>query len=406
MTFLDQSQQPRSLSIPGRLELPPELHDRIIDHLHADRSTLMACSTVCRAWLRAARHHFLSTLEIRRRNALTLRRLLKAPHATLGLSVRRLAIRAGKAVRPNQFIGDRLPVVESLLLSATYLVPVKELITYTRCYVHQLVELVLYSVKLDSFADFATELLEFKVLRHLCLANGVTWVDPSLSSMEADTEPSAAALPSLNSLILGGRNIDLAWWLLERKVVSIARLDLRPSHSLLRVASDAAQRSPEVNQIYRALGPNLYELDLRDDQQTIADLSANVKLRALWFHDVVLSDGQWVIDTLAQVVSPHLHTITLHAYSDDHGERVSLESFHWYALTQVLSNAPFSAQLRRIQILWLGFYDDAELTTGVRKRLVGHVPAAVDVVADFVSETETRFGATTHDRLFDRHYTV
>ncbi|RDX43685.1 hypothetical protein OH76DRAFT_1299475, partial [Lentinus brumalis] len=39
--------------------LPPELTDRVIDHLHDDPTSLAACSLVCSAWLPAARlHHF------------------------------------------------------------------------------------------------------------------------------------------------------------------------------------------------------------------------------------------------------------------------------------------------------------------------------------------------------------
>jgi hypothetical protein len=37
--------------------LPPELHDRIIDHLHRDRRTLSACSLVCKAWQSSSRYH-------------------------------------------------------------------------------------------------------------------------------------------------------------------------------------------------------------------------------------------------------------------------------------------------------------------------------------------------------------
>jgi hypothetical protein len=38
--------------------LPPELDDIIIDHLHDDRDSLAKCALVRRSWLPAARHHF------------------------------------------------------------------------------------------------------------------------------------------------------------------------------------------------------------------------------------------------------------------------------------------------------------------------------------------------------------
>ncbi|KAF8061680.1 hypothetical protein FPV67DRAFT_291603 [Lyophyllum atratum] len=287
------SQEPHLMQASSTSSLPPtlvdripgELHDRVIDHLHADPSALAVCSTVCRAWLRASRHHLLSTLEIRRQNAAAVHSLLNAPYSALGGSVRRLALRAGNVVRPDRFIiGDPLPAVESLLLSASYLVLVKDLLSWTRCYTHQLLELALYSIKLDSLAEFLLGLHEFKVLRHLSLANGVIWADPSLPIVEDDEELGEALLPSLRSLILGGQSVDLIWWLLAHDVLSIARLDLRLPNSR-RVTFDFPQPSLDLGQVYRAFGPNLRELDLYEDQQNTIDLSENVNLRALWFHD-------------------------------------------------------------------------------------------------------------------------
>lgn len=42
--------------------LPTELTDIIIDHLHADRNALAACTLVCSTWLGAAQHHLLATV--------------------------------------------------------------------------------------------------------------------------------------------------------------------------------------------------------------------------------------------------------------------------------------------------------------------------------------------------------
>jgi hypothetical protein len=38
-------------------QLPPELTDVVIDHLHDDRNTLLRCSVVCSTWLQPSRYH-------------------------------------------------------------------------------------------------------------------------------------------------------------------------------------------------------------------------------------------------------------------------------------------------------------------------------------------------------------
>ncbi|RPD53071.1 hypothetical protein L227DRAFT_581653 [Lentinus tigrinus ALCF2SS1-6] len=44
--------------------LPWEISDAIIDHLHDDRPSLYSCALVCRAWLLSSRHHLFRTFKI------------------------------------------------------------------------------------------------------------------------------------------------------------------------------------------------------------------------------------------------------------------------------------------------------------------------------------------------------
>lgn len=44
--------------------IPPELSDRIIDHLHDDTPTLSACSLTCRSWLPTARYHRFASITL------------------------------------------------------------------------------------------------------------------------------------------------------------------------------------------------------------------------------------------------------------------------------------------------------------------------------------------------------
>lgn len=43
---------------------PQELVDNIIDHLHAEKQSLHACSTVCHSWLPSTRYHIFYSIEI------------------------------------------------------------------------------------------------------------------------------------------------------------------------------------------------------------------------------------------------------------------------------------------------------------------------------------------------------
>jgi hypothetical protein len=45
-------------------QLPPELIDRVIDHLHNSSSGLRTCALVCRAWLASSRFHLFYTIHI------------------------------------------------------------------------------------------------------------------------------------------------------------------------------------------------------------------------------------------------------------------------------------------------------------------------------------------------------
>ncbi|KZT06996.1 uncharacterized protein LAESUDRAFT_631847, partial [Laetiporus sulphureus 93-53] len=47
---------------PTSFHLPQEIHDMILDHLHADFFTLKVCSFVCRTWLLTTRLHLFHSI--------------------------------------------------------------------------------------------------------------------------------------------------------------------------------------------------------------------------------------------------------------------------------------------------------------------------------------------------------
>jgi hypothetical protein len=48
--------------------LPSELIDAVIDHLHSDKMALAACALVCKEWLPASRYHLYSTISVNEGN--------------------------------------------------------------------------------------------------------------------------------------------------------------------------------------------------------------------------------------------------------------------------------------------------------------------------------------------------
>jgi hypothetical protein len=92
--------------------LSPELHDRIIDHLHYYKGSLSACSTVCQSWFPASRYHLFLHVNLSP-NLVSF--LLSSPHAmeTITPYIRNAAI-GGAWASQLQSVFD---VVISLLLT-------------------------------------------------------------------------------------------------------------------------------------------------------------------------------------------------------------------------------------------------------------------------------------------------
>ncbi|KAH0584485.1 hypothetical protein H2248_010020 [Termitomyces sp. 'cryptogamus'] len=399
---LPNSPTPLSLSMGLTDRIPGELHDRIIDHLHDDRPTLLICSTVCHTWMRASRYHLFSSLEIHRKITSALCSLLRAPHSTIGKYVRDLSVRAGSSLDPNEYLGELLPSVYVLLITASYSVRIQDFLSWTRVYANQLVELVLYSINLisKSCSDFVDGLREFKVLRHVAIVWGPAF--PLSEPKGPGTEgQNVAPLPPIRSIILTGYSINLVWWLLAGGA-RITRLELKfPSFGTLD-SSNNPRLCCDVGEYLRAVGTSLQELDLHRQYSKTIDLTTNTNLRALWFHDIRMSLGEWVTFALAQITSPYLHTITLHISSDDfQGQRAQINSFDWRTFGSIIRSAPFHLSLRKLQISWLGYFDVADMSRELIQLLTEYVPSTVKcTIAD--SFSTARFGATSHTRVFER----
>ncbi|KAK7001707.1 hypothetical protein R3P38DRAFT_3047353 [Favolaschia claudopus] len=88
--------------------LPPELWDIILDHLHDERSTLLASSLVCRSWVPTCRLHLFPSLSLSPKHiprAVSIDALLANPHSTIRSAVRALSLPG--ALSPIQLLHTR-----------------------------------------------------------------------------------------------------------------------------------------------------------------------------------------------------------------------------------------------------------------------------------------------------------
>ncbi|KAK0489364.1 hypothetical protein IW261DRAFT_411042 [Armillaria novae-zelandiae] len=80
--------------------LPVELCNLIIDHFHDSKSSLFACSPVCRAWIPECRFHLFHNLRLCRDTADTFFQLFESSHATLASAhIRALDVAQNTVIR-------------------------------------------------------------------------------------------------------------------------------------------------------------------------------------------------------------------------------------------------------------------------------------------------------------------
>ncbi|KAF7304171.1 hypothetical protein MIND_00649100 [Mycena indigotica] len=174
------------------VNLPLELWDAVLDHLHDQPTTLLGTAAVCRAWVPASRFHGFSALslsiiqphkspEAAALRALQLDVLLASPHETLSASVNTLSVRdtlAPVRLRPDP---TRTTFVTVTLLQ---LAPRVALLPHITC-------LALTELCWPFLRALGPH------VEHLSLASGAVCLGPNVPRL-------CAALPRLKTLALDG----------------------------------------------------------------------------------------------------------------------------------------------------------------------------------------------------------
>lgn len=259
---------------------PTELHDYIIDHLHNDKHTLIACSLVCHTWGASSRYHLFrnaSTIRVHRGNFQQFCELLDSQrlNAYIGrLHLQSHLIDDEFSEEPtfqfnyhlHHFIG--LPSLKYLRLDYHHDSLLPEFFAALARNFASVTDLEFTSMHFDSFAQFVQIVDSLPLLRRIAL-DRVVWYD-SISDSEDDDTPADHISPPTyrpgeltdvvaDCLILNSGSPLLTWLAsqpcIRRLAISIGRVH-REAHTAL------------FSDVLRTLGPRLEHLIIYDADNT------------------------------------------------------------------------------------------------------------------------------------------
>jgi len=341
--------------------VPPELCDYVIDHLHNDRKSLMACSLTCRNWVPTSRCHLYCEVLLHKPALFAgFKRLLQA-RPLLGSYVRILRISKldkASAVDLAQVEGilpmilgylDNLDFFGGFLLStsASVLRSVPEERSVT--------ELSLQYCEFPALEDLARLFYSCPRLQSLELC-GVCW-----ASTSCDIPPPTLDVPGLRRLVLG-RDVDHS---------SVIGFLLRGNHHR-RIQSLSASLSTEedayaLSVLLEHIGESLTELDIewhpiRSGLNVVLlprtfSIPPNVAVERLTIRSAVSHaySTPWVTSLLSAVDPTRLTTFALEIRLL--GE---LDALDWKSIESTLASERFGS-LRRVTVkvnIWSGVHMD------------------------------------------------
>jgi hypothetical protein len=231
------------------VQLPPELIDTILDHLHDDKLALSACSLVRKTWTHTARYHLFADVNIESESGCTnLLRLLRPGSAAIPY-IRRLRIMVNVGCRfwnetlPSLANFERIQSVSIAYLPWGYMTLharstfLNHFTTATRLYLHE---------GIATLTSLAHMIAAFSRLDTLIINNidldllGWDDVQPSLSTLRPPRDLHALELRRFDASVL------LSW--------------LGSSGISLRSVSLRGISTNKIQPFLDAIGPSLEEL--------------------------------------------------------------------------------------------------------------------------------------------------
>ncbi|THH28027.1 hypothetical protein EUX98_g6163 [Antrodiella citrinella] len=365
-----------SMKIP---RIPPELTDRIIDHLHNDAPTLRSCSRVSKSWLPRSRYYSWHFVELNLKNWATFEHILRED-PDIGYLVR--------ALRTTVYFFEEKPnwVDENLPRIARWLPAVEELTlagngTYRAVPFHAFPAVRKLSVRECEFTDvneFITLLHHLPVVEELFSDGVLVGSSASLAKL-----PKCLSRPKLRKIELHDTRLDphLFWgWMTgEGMHEHVESIILLPQHkgALIPIGKFIDATGPRLKHFEIAMTAlqlqggysgafqsevtyTAFELrrDLADVIGPFFNLASATGLRTIEFGspaDYASRYGSddtsfsWISMMLAQTASPVIEEVTL---SLSQGDLLGLGTAEWkHTVTTLLSDRFRTLKRVRMRIL-------------------------------------------------------
>ncbi|KAJ7039780.1 hypothetical protein C8F04DRAFT_996170 [Mycena alexandri] len=394
-----------SLPVSITSRLAPELYDHFLDEFRASKSSLSACSSVCRSWLARCRHHLFSTANLRPD---FVRFLRDSPHAfaTITPYIRNIGLGGGWLREQQHEFNDiilfminleRVLEIHMETWSWTYLAsPAATALLSGQGKIFQtLTVLDLKFIHFPSFSTLRTLGSQFPKLQELEFDN-VTW-DETDDADAIQPTPPPTFLPGLEKLsVYACSNEPIISWL--SNAVAEDGIAVVAPIRFLYLPEVLPHEATLVGNFLSTLPSSLEGLELgflahnSDDTPAIQDvvggmdLSFHTKLRTIRLHQLSLyqfpstpptptsspplaeiSPYVWLIPFLSRIGSSELSEIAFNIWLG--GER-QLDLIDWRALVKVLDNPRFT-KLRLLQFNVRGIEEamDEEVRGWISHRL-------------------------------------
>lgn len=313
--------------------LPPEITDRIIDHLWDDPAVLYSCSLVARSWAASSRYHLFSTLRIVSRrpfDGLVKLARRRAPHIVpLFHLVHELQVYDVTAKKkpyarivPHVFAAH-MPNLRTLRFYQAdwrQVTPMQATFPMFLAQFTSVTQLELDGCICANLKDFQRVICAFPMLEHLFVRGDDPFTlppNPQHNLTALTPPPRTVQRPRLLSLGLWFRS----HWHKEHTLVWEWLLDT-PSKDTLHsvcVYAPGTEWHPPYGQMLQAVGPSLLRLDtplLLDGEH--CTLSSNTNLRELVIN--MANSQSWPVAWSAftrlasQITSHHLRRLTFNLY--------------------------------------------------------------------------------------------
>jgi hypothetical protein len=216
---------PLASTLMSSSRLPAETVDTIIDHLHADKQSLLACGLTCKQWLPSSRCHLFSDIILNQQRVGSFLEILESASTDIALMVRRLVLhdfaemdwRGGEPIELSamykrmQHVFTLLHRVKQLRLSKSYSRVVTAGMVSALNSVRELEMVNMRFAEEEHAFEF---IYAFPLLQSLSIVESNWTYSPSRSSRYNTVRPGQPSF-SLRSLSLGMDALSgIAQWLL------------------------------------------------------------------------------------------------------------------------------------------------------------------------------------------------